>query len=76
MATLDRPHVEYKTPVDLVRQIQRGALRIPAFQRDFKWQPSDVVKLFDSLNRGFPVGNLLPGRVTSAAGSPLTLPHC
>ncbi|HEY1616231.1 MAG TPA: DUF262 domain-containing protein [Streptosporangiaceae bacterium] len=59
MATLDRPHVEYKTPVDLVRQIQRGALRIPAFQRDFKWQPSDVVKLFDSLNRGFPVGNLL-----------------
>ncbi|HET8641588.1 MAG TPA: DUF262 domain-containing protein, partial [Pseudonocardiaceae bacterium] len=33
--------------------------RIPPFQRGFKWEATDVVKLFDSIVRGFPIGNLL-----------------
>src|ERR1700683_4063091 len=67
MATLDRPSVEYKTPADLVRDVQRGVLRVPPFQRGFRWEPSDVTKLFDSLYRGFPIGNLLLWRRSAPA---------
>ncbi|HLL69325.1 MAG TPA: DUF262 domain-containing protein [Micromonosporaceae bacterium] len=59
MPSLDRPRIEYQTPVDLVAEVKRGGLRIPPFQRGFKWQSSDVIALFDSILRGFPVGNLL-----------------
>jgi hypothetical protein len=59
MATLDRPRVEYRTPVDLVAEVRAGLIRIPSFQRGFKWESGDVVELFDSLLRGYPVGNLL-----------------
>ena len=29
MPTLDRPRIEYRTPVDLVRELRSGVLRIP-----------------------------------------------
>lgn len=67
MATLDRPAVEYRTPADLVRDVERGALRVPPFQRGFRWEPSDVTKLFDSLYRGYPIGNLLLWRHSAPA---------
>jgi hypothetical protein len=56
---LERPRVEYLTPEDLVRDVIRGFVRIPRFQRGFKWEAGDVVKLFDSLLRGYPIGNLV-----------------
>ena len=59
MTTLDRPRVEYRTPVDLVSEIERGRVRIPPFQRGFKWESRDITKLFDSIVRGYPIGNLL-----------------
>jgi hypothetical protein len=59
MAAIDRPRIEYRTPVDLVADVRRGAIRIPGFQRGFRWEAGDVVRLFDSLVRGYPVGNLL-----------------
>jgi Protein of unknown function DUF262 len=59
VATLDRPRIEYRTPVDLVGDIERGMLRIPPFQRGFKWGSRDVIALFDSIVRGYPIGNLL-----------------
>jgi hypothetical protein len=34
--TLERPRVEYRTPVDLVREVRAGLIRIPPFQRGFK----------------------------------------
>lgn len=67
MATLDRPNIEYKTPVDLVRDVQRGVIRVPQFQRGFRWEASDVTKLFDSLYRGYPIGNLLLWRRSAPA---------
>ena len=69
MPTLDRPRIEYRTPVDLVSEIKRGALRIPPFQRGFKWESSDVISLFDSMLRGFPIGNLLFWRRPAPAGT-------
>ncbi|MBQ0893004.1 DUF262 domain-containing protein [Micromonospora sp. U56] len=59
MPSLERPRVEYRTPEDLVRDVTAGLIRIPPFQRSFKWEAADIVRLFDSLLRGFPIGNLL-----------------
>lgn len=64
MPTLDRPRIEYRTPVDLVAEVQRG----------FKWETSDVLARFDSILRGFPIGNLLLWRRPApTAGRPLDL---
>ncbi|WP_432987053.1 DUF262 domain-containing protein [Dactylosporangium sp. CA-233914] len=54
-----RPRIELRTLGDLVHEVRRGAVRIPQFQRGFKWDADDVVKLFDSVLRGYPIGNLL-----------------
>lgn len=59
MASLERPRVEYRTPEDLTREVKAGLIRIPPFQRTFRWDASDIVRLFDSIWRGFPIGNLL-----------------
>lgn len=44
------------TIIDLAR---KGQMRIPHFQRSFVWDAGDIVKLFDSIYRGFPIGTLL-----------------
>lgn len=59
MAALGRPRIEFRTAVNLVNDVRSGTVRIPPFQRAYRWQTSDVTALFDSLYRGYPVGNLL-----------------
>lgn len=44
---------------DLVETVRRGQVRVPRFQRGLKWTSSDVLKLFDSIYRGYPIGSLL-----------------
>ena len=39
--------------------VATGRMRIPDFQRSFRWTNQDVVALFDSLHHGYPIGNLL-----------------
>ena len=39
--------------------VATGRVRIPDFQRSFRWTNQDVVALFDSLHHGYPIGNLL-----------------
>jgi hypothetical protein len=46
-------------PPDLIERVGRGQIRIPRFQRPFRWEPRDVEQLFDSILRGYPIGNLL-----------------
>lgn len=43
--------------VDLVAEAWRGRVRVPHFQRDFRWGRKDVIRLFDSIVRGFPIGS-------------------
>ncbi|MFT3807266.1 DUF262 domain-containing protein [Arenimonas sp.] len=43
----------------LVEQIHRGQVRIPAFQRGFVWDPDHVAYLMDSIYKRFPFGSLL-----------------
>lgn len=59
MPTLDRPKIENRTPEDLVGEVQSGLIRVPTFQRAYKWEAKDVIALFDSIFRGFPIGNIL-----------------
>jgi hypothetical protein len=43
----------------LVKMAWDGKIRIPHFQRDFRWSWEDVRKLFDSIVKGYPIGSLL-----------------
>ena len=62
----------------LVSEIGRGAIALPEIQRPFVWSNTQVRNLFDSLYRGFPIGQIMwsrpevgvtaPGRRLLAAG--------
>ncbi|MGH3720662.1 MAG: DUF262 domain-containing protein [Pseudonocardiaceae bacterium] len=44
---------------DLVELVWSGQIRVPHFQRDFRWTRQDVIRLFDSIVKRYPVGSLL-----------------
>ncbi|WP_107062686.1 DUF262 domain-containing protein [Streptomyces hygroscopicus] len=44
---------------DLVANAWEGKVRVPHFQRDFRWTTQDVLRLFDSVVKGYPIGSLL-----------------
>ncbi|GLZ41165.1 DUF262 domain-containing protein [Actinokineospora sp. NBRC 105648] len=44
---------------DLVEQAWVGHIRIPHFQRPFRWGRDDVARLFDSVLKGYPIGSVL-----------------
>ncbi|GAA3339534.1 DUF262 domain-containing protein [Amorphoplanes nipponensis] len=43
----------------VLSEINDGQLRVPKFQRPFVWRPEQMVNLFDSIERGYPIGSLL-----------------
>lgn len=43
----------------LLQRVQSGSVRVPVFQRPLRWKAADVLRLFDSIVRGYPVGSLL-----------------
>lgn len=51
----------------LAKWAWEGRIRIPHFQRPLRWQRDDVIKLFDSILRGYPVGSLLLWRRPASA---------
>ena len=50
------------TIADAVKEIQSGDLVLPAIQREFVWEESKVVRLFDSVVRGYPIWPSCHGR--------------
>src|SRR5580698_5394032 len=44
---------------EIVDQVLRGQIRIPAFQRGFVWEPDRVAYLMDSIYKMYPFGSLL-----------------
>ncbi|NMO15474.1 DUF262 domain-containing protein [Pyxidicoccus fallax] len=44
---------------ELFDEISKGTLRIPRFQRRFFWKPEAMRELFDSIQKGYPIGSLL-----------------
>jgi hypothetical protein len=53
--------MEYQTPSirSLIDDIIKGAIRIPAFQREFVWDYDHVAYLMDSIYKKYPFGSLL-----------------
>ncbi|MFI6176725.1 DUF262 domain-containing protein [Nonomuraea sp. NPDC051191] len=43
----------------LLDHVRKGELRIPKFQRPFVWRPDQMLDLFDSIERGYPIGSML-----------------
>lgn len=43
----------------LLQRITEGEIRIPAFQRDFVWEPDRVQFLMDSIYKNYPIGTVL-----------------
>lgn len=56
---LPRPVADTKSVRELVELVMRGRVRVPVYQRDLQWTADDVLSLFDSIYRGYPVGSLL-----------------
>lgn len=49
-------HLTIKSAVELAYQRK---LLLPAIQREFVWSTEQIIKLFDSLMRGYPIGSFL-----------------
>lgn len=50
---------EFYTISDLATHVRSGRIRVPVFQRSFRWTAVDVLNLFDSILRGYPFGSFL-----------------
>lgn len=57
---LDKPPTAFSLTVrKVLGRVQAGEIRVPSFQRPLRWNASEVVKLFDSILKGYPIGSLL-----------------
>ena len=43
----------------VIESIHRKELLLPAIQREFVWSPKQIIRLFDSLMRRYPIGSFL-----------------
>ncbi|MDE6628215.1 MAG: DUF262 domain-containing protein [Muribaculaceae bacterium] len=43
----------------IINEITDGKVAVPAFQRNYVWTKEQVIDLFDSIKRGFPIGTVL-----------------
>lgn len=64
---LERLRAENESVEYLVEQVLLGRVRTPEFQRGLRWKASDVVALFDSMLRNYPIGSLLFQRARAKA---------
>ena len=42
-----------------VHKLTEAEFLIPSFQREFVWRPEDIIRLWDSLYRFYPIGSIL-----------------
>lgn len=64
----------------LLQRIIEGEIRIPAFQREFVWEPDRIQFLMDSIFKGYPIGTVLFWRTKEKLSydrdlGPFTLPE-
>jgi len=59
LARLHRPKADTIEISDLLVEAKLGRYELPDFQRDLEWKRDDRIKLFDSIYRGFPIGDIL-----------------
>lgn len=51
--------MSHRTIGELLNDIDNGKIMLPKFQRQFKWKPSQIKKLLDSIQKMYPAGSLL-----------------
>ena len=44
---------------ETIQRINNGKMYLPALQRKFVWKADQIIKLFDSILRGYPIGTFL-----------------
>jgi Protein of unknown function DUF262 len=44
---------------DVLAEMVAGRIRVPKFHRPFVWSPKQMLKLFESIERGYPIGSLV-----------------
>lgn len=44
---------------ELVKMLKEDKFLVPTFQRDFVWQPANILKLWDSIYKFYPMGSIL-----------------
>lgn len=54
-----RPEARTVRVEDLLAEVGRGRIRVPEFQRLFRWERDNARELLDSIYRGYPIGTLL-----------------
>ena len=54
-----RPRATTLDLEELTEMAWNGLIRVPHFQRPLRWQRSDVIRLFESIVLGYPVGSFL-----------------
>ena len=64
-----RPEREYLH--EIITKIKKGIYAIPSFQRDFVWKKEQILDLFDSISRGYPIGSILLWKPEPKAQNPL-----
>lgn len=56
-------HLPPKSIAEMLHGIRSNEYVLPAIQREYVWRPSQVVRLFDSILRGYPIGSFLAWRI-------------
>ncbi|WP_165970413.1 DUF262 domain-containing protein [Actinomadura sp. 6K520] len=59
----DDPEISVRPEALLIEELMvlldEGRLRVPRFPRPFVWRSQQILELFDSIERGYPIGSLL-----------------
>lgn len=45
--------------IKFLTEIEDGKFKIPTFQRDFIWEKTDKIDLFDSISKEYPIGSIM-----------------
>lgn len=53
------PKPEIMRLEELALQVKGGEIKLPRFQRPFVWKQLDMLKLLDSIYKGYPIGSIL-----------------
>lgn len=48
-----------KSLFTVLEELRKGHLQVPPFQRDFVWDRKDIISLFDSIKKNYPIGSIL-----------------
>lgn len=59
MISVKDPKPEIMRLEELAQMVKLGEIKLPRFQRPFVWKPTDMLKLLDSIYKGYPIGSIL-----------------